>query len=137
MSVAGWTPFQLELLEPGSVYGKKIEPVKEQASNKYSTGGRRFVAGLIDGIVLLPIGLIDNWVLNSSHPLIAIWLLISYSAGWVYSVMMHGPYGQTIGKMVCGIKVLDISEHPITMRQAFLRDSVIILIDTAKYMTKD
>ena len=130
MKVTGWDPPQLELLEPGTTDAEKVEPVAGQTLNKYSTAGRRFVAGLVDGMVLLPIGLIDSWALDSSPPLTAIWLLISYPAGWVYSVLMHGYYGQTIGKMVCGVKVLDTSEHPITMRQAFLRDSVIIVINT-------
>jgi len=135
MGIAGWDPPQLELLEPGVIDAGKAESVTEQNLNSYSTGARRVAAGLVDGVILLPITLIDSWALASSPPLPAIWLLISYPAGWVYSVLMHGYYGQTIGKMVCGLKVLDISEHPITMRQAFLRDSPIIVINTLSLVT--
>ncbi len=42
---------------------------------------------------------------------------------------MHGRFGQTLGKMVCKVKVIDKSEKkPITYRQAFLRDSVVIIL---------
>ena len=41
---------------------------------------------------------------------------------------MHGKYGQTIGKMVCKVKVLDISETKLSYGQAVLRDIILILI---------
>jgi uncharacterized RDD family membrane protein YckC len=79
----------------------------------------------------MTIGLVDIWVYSLNIPLIltALWLLITNSSSYVYSVLMHGYYGQTLGKMACKIKVLDISERPITMMQAFLRDIVIIGIN--------
>ncbi|WP_258406869.1 RDD family protein [Shewanella rhizosphaerae] len=43
----------------------------------------------------------------------------------VYSLLMHGYFGQTIGKMVMGVKVLDHqSETDIDLWQAFRRESV-------------
>jgi uncharacterized RDD family membrane protein YckC len=136
MRVIDWNPFELELIKPGAVDAESLPPQTEQDLNKYHTGGRRFIAGFVDGLVLMPIGLIDSWVLDPSHQpiLMAVWLLISNSAAWVYSVLMHGHYGQTIGKMVCHVEVLDISEQRMTMRQAFLRDSVIIVISVASLM---
>ena len=132
MKVTGWEPVELELIEPGTRIAKGIGSETFHDLNKYTTGGRRFFAGIIDGIVLsIPISLIDKLVYSSDSPLIliALCLLISNSASYGYSVLMHGYYGQTLGKMVCRIKVLDISERPITMSQAFLRDSVIIGIN--------
>ena len=35
---------------------------------------------------------------------------------------MHGRRGQTLGKMACKVVVLDVSERPLSMRQAVLRD---------------
>jgi uncharacterized RDD family membrane protein YckC len=59
-------------------------------------------------------------------------MLVSYPAYWLYGVLMHGFYGQTLGKMLLKVKVLDAtSEAPISMRQAFLRDSIYIAINTA------
>lgn len=95
---------------------------------KYQTFGLRFAAGFIDGLLLIPIDLVDYWAFAPERPivLVIVWALISFPSPWLYSVLMHGFYGQTIGKRFAGVKVLDISEKPITMRQAFLRDSVYI-----------
>jgi len=46
----------------------------------------------------------------------------------VYSILMHGTFGQTIGKMITEVKVLDAkTEKPIGFRQAVIRDSVPLL----------
>ena len=101
--------------------------------NKYQTTMQRFWAGVVDGVILIPLSWVDDLVYGtaSSTALIISWMLISYPAYWLYSVLMHGFYGQTLGKMLLRVKVLDVSEAPITMRQAFLRDSIYILINTA------
>lgn len=137
MKVSGWKPFQLELVgsqtvDQNSADQAIVEYATEEPFDRYRTGGRRFVAGLIDGLVLLPIDWVARWVLDSDQPfiLVAIALLVRYESAWVYSVLMHGFRGQTVGKMLCGVKVLDLSEQPITIKQAFLRDSVVIAIDT-------
>jgi hypothetical protein len=39
---------------------------------------------------------------------------------------MHGKFGQTLGKMVTHVKVLDVSEDLLTMWQAVRRDSVLL-----------
>lgn len=99
---------------------------------KYNTFWPRFFAGWIDYFVLLPLDWIDSWAFapNQPIPLIIVWSLISYPVYWLYSVLMHGFYGQTVGKMVCKVKVMDISEKPMSMPQAFLRDSVHIGTNT-------
>jgi uncharacterized RDD family membrane protein YckC len=93
---------------------------------KYSTFWPRLIAGFIDGLLLTPIAWIEKLVTSSdpSTQVAVEWAIISHSAYWVYSVLMHGYYGQTVGKMAAGIKVVDITETPISLRQAFLRDSV-------------
>lgn len=101
--------------------------------DKYKTTMHRFWAGVVDGVILIPLGWVDDLVYGPARPtaLIIAWMLISYPAYWLYGVLMHGFYGQTLGKMLLKVKVLDVSEAPITMRQAFLRDSIYILINTA------
>lgn len=48
----------------------------------------------------------------------------------IYSIISHYKYGQTIGKWVAGIKVLDISETKnINIRQSILRDSFYLTIE--------
>jgi len=92
---------------------------------KYSTFGPRFRAGFVDGLVFLPVSLLDNYFLS---PLRAAWILIawalfSYPAYWVYSVSLHAYRGQTVGKKAQHVKVLDVSEQRIpSLKQALLRD---------------
>jgi uncharacterized RDD family membrane protein YckC len=91
---------------------------------KYSTFWLRFAAGLLDGIILMPVSLIFGFALMHSSwlPIRIVSCVVNESFPVVYSIWMHGKYGQTLGKMSCGVIVLDISERPLTMKQAVLRD---------------
>lgn len=101
--------------------------------NKYETTMQRFWAGFVDGLIFIPLGWLESWVYSTARPVafLIVWMLFSYPVYWLYSVLMHGFCGQTLGKMALKVKVLDLSEAPISMRQAFLRDSVYIVINTA------
>ena len=94
-------------------------------SEKYDTLWKRIGAGFIDGIVLTPLSFLSVWINGMEGPAVALALLIIVSrcGPWIYNVLMHGYCGQTVGKKVAGITVLDISERPISMWQAFLRES--------------
>jgi uncharacterized RDD family membrane protein YckC len=100
--------------------------------NRYSTFGARFVAGIIDGLVFIPLAIVNIFFIDSPDDGVAlflIWTAIAYSSGWLYTVLLHARYGQTLGKRAMGIKVLDVSESRIpTLSQAFLRDSVYIAL---------
>jgi uncharacterized RDD family membrane protein YckC len=106
--------------------------------NRYSTFGARFLAGIIDGLVFIPLGIIDVFVINSPDDGVAlflIWSAIVYSSAWLYTVLLHARYGQTLGKRAMGVKVLDVSESRIpTLSQAFLRDSVYIVLNTVTFV---
>ena len=98
---------------------------------RYNTFSKRFKAGIIDGIVLLPIGLLDLLILNPSRNLgiVITWVIISYSSFFVYSIYFHWKSGQTIGKRAMRVRVMDISEGKgLTLKQAFLRDSVYVIL---------
>jgi uncharacterized RDD family membrane protein YckC len=69
---------------------------------------------------------------------------------WVYSVALHARYGQTLGKMASGVKVLDLSEQRLpSLGQAFMRDIgpvvlnslalgwLIYLVSVGRYTSKD
>jgi uncharacterized RDD family membrane protein YckC len=97
---------------------------------KYKTFGRRFWAAIVDMAVFVPLGWLDNtiWV-NAKVPIVlSVWLVINTSIFWLYEVLLLGYYGQTIGKFVCNVKVLDKTEKPLSMRQAFYREAVPIII---------
>jgi uncharacterized RDD family membrane protein YckC len=100
---------------------------------KYHTAGQRIFAGFVDGLLFMPLSWVDSWMSgsNRSAGLLIAWMLISYPAYWLYSVLMHGFYGQTLGKMALKVKVLDASgEGSISMKQAFWRDSIYVGTNT-------
>ena len=83
------------------------------------------MAGLIDILVFLPIAFLSDSLFPHERgvPLLIIWGVAYYSATWLYGVVMHARYGKTIGKMVMGIIVLDLSEDRLpSFQQAFFRD---------------
>jgi hypothetical protein len=48
--------------------------------------------------------------------------------GMAYSVYFHARWGQTVGKMVAGIRVTQLDGTPITTRHAVLRSAVDIVL---------
>jgi uncharacterized RDD family membrane protein YckC len=93
--------------------------------SRYHTFWPRFWAGFVDGLVLMPIAIIDNWFFDPerSGAVILGWAAVSYPAQWLYSVLMHARDGQTVGKKATAVRVMDVSEDRTpSLRQAFLRD---------------
>ena len=100
--------------------------------DRYHTFRARFFAGLIDGLVFIPLNIFDTYLSDPARrPSILItWAMISYTAYWLYSVLLHARYGQTLGKKAMKIRVLDVSEERIpTLQQAFLRDIGYIVLN--------
>lgn len=98
---------------------------------KYQILNYRFYAIFIDALILLvPDFFIDYFILtpNTSLTIIFSSILIFYFGTNFYSIYLHTLYGQTLGKMMVKIKVFDISENDINLKQAILRESPYILI---------
>ena len=91
---------------------------------KYSTFSPRVCAGFLDGLIFWPIGWLCSFTYSHSGPvpLKILVYIVSSSVFLVYSIWMHGKFGQTLGKMACKVIVLDVSEQPLSLRQAVLRD---------------
>lgn len=99
----------------------------EPQSERYSTFGPRFWAGPVDSCALLPIGFITSILLALNIPkTLAALLVIVESLAWLfYTVVMHGRYGQTVGKIVTKVRVVDYrTEGRISYRQAWLREGI-------------
>ena len=99
----------------------------------YRTFWPRLCAGFLDGLVFIPVSFVDAFLSAPERApvVIIIWSGISYSSYWLYSVLLHSRYGQTLGKMTMKIKVLDVSEKRIpTFGPAFLRDVGYIILNT-------
>jgi uncharacterized RDD family membrane protein YckC len=96
----------------------------------------RLYANVVDTIVWLPF-IALNWPGLLARDALLVAAVPSFVAGVAYSVVMHARWGQTLGKMAAGIKVVTLAGDPIAWREALLRDSVGILfgaISTAAMM---
>lgn len=104
---------------------------------RYRTFEPRLWASITDALVISVLAYIpQNFA--SFYPAVwdtALWLAVivivwGYPAiAWVYSVYLHGRFGQTLGKMSTRVRVVDaLTEEQITFRHALLRDCVPILI---------
>lgn len=99
--------------------------------HKYQTGLRRFIALFIDGLVVMPLDLLNEYVWDAKPGVsgFIIWATFYSLLAVAYYVYMHAKYGQTIGKWACKVKVLDNdSETAISVKQAVLRDIVPVLL---------
>lgn len=91
----------------------------------YSTFSPRFWSIFVDSCVLWSIGFLITIILpieNSGY--LATLLVIVENLAWLlYMVIMHARYGQTIGKMITKVRVVDFrTEGKITFWQASLRE---------------
>jgi uncharacterized RDD family membrane protein YckC len=96
-------------------------------TERYSTFSPRFWTGFVDSCVLWPITFITSGLLLLDVPgIVAAVLVIVESLTWLlYTVVMHARYGQTIGKMVTKVRVVDFrTEGKISWHQAWLREGI-------------
>ena len=100
---------------------------------QYQTFWPRLKAGIIDAIIFCPFSMIAELLRHKSN---SDFLILSWDQfqmwSWVaYSVLMHGLKGQTIGKKFCNVKVFDISGGLLSLRQAFMRDIILVISSAA------
>ncbi len=79
----------------------------------------RFGAQIIDSLIFLPIGILAFWnilSLKSTALMIAISL-----PGLMYKPFMESFFGATLGKMACGIKVIDDDGKKLSLFGAYVR----------------
>jgi uncharacterized RDD family membrane protein YckC len=92
----------------------------------YRTFWRRLWAGYVDLVVFAPLIALDAWIQHHwASPNARVAWLACYSAAFpAYQVYMHGRFGQTVGKRLLRVKVVDLSGSPLTMGQAFRREVI-------------
>jgi uncharacterized RDD family membrane protein YckC len=99
---------------------------------KYKTGLKRFGAAIIDGIVFIPFVFIQNWLFKNTESLTIkiVWTLFILFLSLFYSIFLHFKFGQTIGKWLTGVKVIDISElRKMSFKQSIIRDSFYLVTE--------
>jgi uncharacterized RDD family membrane protein YckC len=106
----------------------------QTVSPKYRTFWRRFWAGWIDGVVFLPIFLVNQWMWAhvSSVAVLGFWHVLNANLCLVYSLIGHAVWGQTVGKRVTGVKVMQVSGGPLGLERALLRDGASWMITIVK-----
>jgi len=98
---------------------------------RYRTFGPRFWTGAVDSCVFLPLTVATSFFLSLNIPrfLAAIFVTIQSLAWLVYTVTLHARYGQTIGKMVTKVRVVNFrTEGKISWAQAWLREGIPTLL---------
>lgn len=104
---------------------------KQQEAKKYLTFWRRFWALVIDAIGAAIIVYVEDLLfgVESSDQHLIVQFLVGFQF-ILYTVVMHGYFGQTLGKMVMGVKVLNHdTETAINVKQALRRESVTITLN--------
>jgi uncharacterized RDD family membrane protein YckC len=91
---------------------------------RYGTGWRRVVALFLDAAAFAPLGWLDQFIWNhTSAPSILLpWVVLNSLAWLAYPIGFVAVFGQTLGKMACGVRVLDLQEMPVSFKQAVLRE---------------
>ncbi len=93
---------------------------------KYKTFWRRFFAIIIDFLVLAPITILLEYISNTTG--VQFFSLFDNFTIYAYTIILHGLYGQTLGKYILRVKVLTLSETKISFKNAFLRDAIPLLL---------
>ncbi|HEC03146.1 MAG TPA: zinc-ribbon domain-containing protein [Phycisphaerales bacterium] len=79
----------------------------------------RVGAQIIDAVVFIPIMALSFWNTYSlKHTAV---LVLTFVPGLVYKPVMESFYGATLGKMACGIRVIDANGKNLSMVGAYVR----------------
>jgi uncharacterized RDD family membrane protein YckC len=108
-------------------YKAKKSPLEQ----RYRTFGPRFWTWPVDSCVLLPLSTAISMLesLNLPRVLAALLVIIESLAWLIYTVTMHARCGQTVGKMVTKVRVVDSrTEGKISWRQASIRDGIPMIL---------
>jgi uncharacterized RDD family membrane protein YckC len=79
----------------------------------------RVGANIIDGLIFIPIVILSIWNTYSLKSM-AVLILISLP-GLIYKPFMESFFGATLGKMACGIKVIDDNGKKLSLFGAYVR----------------
>ena len=102
----------------------------ETINTKYQTFFNRLGATLIDAIIFLPVLFLSNELFGPEPEKSIGWQIIQNGLYYAYSIIGHTLYGQTIGKKITSIKVVQNQDENILLsfRQSFMRDSIGVAI---------
>jgi uncharacterized RDD family membrane protein YckC len=110
--------------------------IEYDEAERYSTFWPRFFASIIDGIIFAVVLFLESKLIGFDYDSgDKFWQNLNYLQVAIYATLMHGFFGQTVGKMICNVKVLNFSdESEIGLKQAFRRESVNLFISAMLVM---
>ncbi len=79
----------------------------------------RFGAHIIDDLIIIPIGILAFWNILSLKSMSLMFVL--GGVGLVYKPFMEAFCGATVGKMLCGIKVVNDKSEKLSLMSAYIR----------------
>ncbi|MGE3076845.1 MAG: RDD family protein [Dehalococcoidia bacterium] len=102
-------------------------------NTRYQTFWQRFVASLIDAMVLGPVGYPTTLLIGYGPLSVAIaWIIVTCPAGFLYTSYCHGRWGKTLGKYAAGIEVVRHEDNaPLGFGRAIRRDLGAIVLALA------
>ncbi len=111
----------------------KAEFEELETNKRYATFWPRFWAAIIDGLIFTALLYIECLLFGVEYSNQNMVLQAVNGVQYIgYVVFMHGFYGQTLGKMVMDVKVLDHdTETDINLKQSVRRESVNIAINSS------
>ena len=109
-----------------------ISPETVTPENMFQTGWRRFWGVIFDVIIFSAVMLpLVGFIQNGREDDLAFLTALEFSTALVsifYYIIMHAACGQTLGKMITGVKVVRNNDlKPIGFRHALMRDIVPLL----------
>lgn len=104
----------------------RVVPEEERPISKYSTFWPRFFAAMLDGLVFFVVLYVQCLIFGIEYDANDNFLQAVNGLQFaIYAILMHGFFGQTLGKMAMGVKVLNHdTETKINLTQALRRESV-------------
>ena len=96
----------------------------------YRNFWRRFFGLMIDGFILMPLGIAPFFLIRADFWLGFVFYILITPAGSLYHVLFHVRYGATPGKMVVGLKLMTVDLQRVGWRHAILRSLPDLIFST-------
>lgn len=99
------------------------EPVPADSAPIYKNFWRRVGATFLDGLIMLPFGLVPFFLVRTDFTMGLVSYLALIPFGLFYQVWFPVRYGATPGKMAFGLKIMTVELEPIGWDQALRRNA--------------
>ena len=106
--------------------------------NRYQTFGSRFLAAIIDGIIVSMASQIIYYIIGQQYSDTIAYTLIESGLFYFYSIYSHYKFGQTLGKKITNVKVVSHEDETqlIGIVNSFKRDSIGIALSLTGILLK-